>query len=426
MEIKIKDLEKSQKEIEIELSKEEFEVFVEKAYEKVSANMEVKGFRKGKVPRNVIEQNVGKEGVIVEAGDLAVQDSYKKAVLENKLEPISQPEVQIKKIAIGSPLVFTAKFSILPEMNLPDYRKIAEGVKKQEVKVEEKELESTLKWVQRSRAKFTVKQEPAQKGDFVEIEYFSEDIPQISKENKKKDSFILGEGHFIPGFEDLITGMKAGEEKKGVALDIPQDHSFQKIAGKKVTFDVKLNSVQNVEFPEINDEFAKSIGEFADLESLKNNIKQGIKQEKEQAEKQKVRNELVDRIAAETKVEIPDVLVKREQDQMIENFKKDVPQRLNVSYEEYLKKIKKTEEEMKGMLLIQAQKKVKSFLILREIGKREDIQITDEEVNEETNKILKQYPDPKKIGLELSQLKDYTREVLKTEKIFSLLESLIK
>lgn len=426
MKTEIKDLEKSQKEIEVELSKEEFESFVDKAYEKVSANMEVKGFRKGKVPRNVIEKNVGKEGIIVEAGDLAVQDSYKKVIQENKLEPISQPEIQLKKIAIGSPLIFTAKFSVLPEVNLPDYKKIAEKIKREEVKVEEKEIEATLKWVQRSRAKFTAKQEATEKGDFVEIEYSSEDIPEINKENKKKDSFILGEGHFIPGFEDLITGMKAGEEKNNVSLDIPSDHSFKKIAGKKVSFDLKLNSVQKVEFPEINDEFAKTLGDFADLESFKNNVKKGIRQEKEQAEKQKLRNELVDKIAEKTEIEIPEVLIKKEQQQMIENFKKDVPQRLNVPYEEYLKKIKKSEKEMEDMLLGQAKKKVKNFLILREVGKQEKIEVTDKEIEEEANKILRQYPDPKKVGLEVDQLKNYTREVLKTEKIFSLLESLIK
>jgi len=424
MKVDIKDLEKSQKQLEIEISKEEFKGFVEKAYQKAGSNMEMKGFRKGKVPREVIEKSVGKEGILVEAGDLAVQDSYKKAVLENNLEPISSPEVKIKKIAIGSPMAFEAKISVLPDVGLPDYRQIAKNIKKQDAEVQEKEIQAALSWVQRSRAKFTAKQEPAQKGDFVEIEYFSPDIPQISRENLKKDAFILGEGHFIPGFEDILIGMKSQEEKKDVVVDIPPDHSFKEIAGKRVCFNIKINSVQSVEFPEITDEFAKSLGSFENLEALKKNIKQGIEQEKEQAEKQKLRNELLDKIGASSKIEIPDVLKQREIDVMLDNFKKDVSQKLNIPYKDYLEKIKKTDEDIRKMLLPQVEKKVKNFLVLREIGKKENIEASPQEVEQEFNRILSRNAVSDQSKVDLDQLRDYTKEVIKTEKTFSLLENL--
>lgn len=426
MEVKIKDLEKSNKQIEVELSKEEFDVFIEKAYQKVSANMEIKGFRKGKVPRDIVEKAMGKEGILVEAGDLAVQESYKKAILENNLEPISPPEVKITKIAIGSSLAYEAKFPVMPEVVLPDYRKIAKNVKRNEVMVKDKEVEGTLKWIQRSRAKFTAKNSAAQKGDFVEIEYSSPDIPEINKDNAKKDAFILGEGHFIPGFEDIISGMNPQEEKNNVQIDIPKDHSFKKIAGKKVGFDIKLKSVQKVDFPEINDEFAKSVGNFENLQALKENIIQGIKHEKDHAEQQKTRNELLDKIAQDSKIEIPGVLVEREQGHMLEHLKKDAPSKLGVSYDEYLKKINKTEEDIKKMLLPQAEKKIRNFLALREIGRKENIEVEENEVQEEVKNILSQYSDPKEAGLDPEQLKDYTREVIKTEKIFQVLENLAK
>ena len=129
-------------------------------------------------------------------------------------------------------------------------KKIAKKVsvkQREKSEVKEQEVEGTLKWIQRSRAKFTAKTESAQKGDFVEIEYSSADIPEINKQNMKKDAFILGEGHFIPGFEDILIGMKAQDEKKNIKINIPKDHSFKKIAGREVSFDIKLNSVQNVE-----------------------------------------------------------------------------------------------------------------------------------------------------------------------------------
>ncbi|KPJ55046.1 hypothetical protein AMJ47_02025 [Parcubacteria bacterium DG_72] len=425
MDVKIKDLEKSQKQIEVQITKEEFAAFIDKAYQKAGANMQMKGFRKGSVPRNIIEDNIGKEGILVEAGDLAVQESYKKAVLENKLEPITPPEVKIKKIAIGSPLIYEANFSVLPKVDLPDYRKIAKKLsaswRREKPEIKEQEVEGTLKWIQRSRAKFTAKTGPAQNGDFVEIEYSSADIPEISKENMKKDAFILGEGHFIPGFEDVLIGMKAPEEKKNVKINIPKDHSFKKIAGCEVSFDIKLNSVQNVEFPEITDEFAKSVGNFENLQGLKNSIKQGILQEKELAEKQRIRNELLQEIANNSKLQVPDILVEREAKQMLDNFKKDVSSRMNISFEDYLKKMNKTEQDIKKMFLPQTKAKVKKFLVLKEIGKKENIEVSEQEVKEEMDKL-----GAVGAGVDLSQLKDYTREVIRTEKIFQTLENLTK
>lgn len=430
MNTKIEKLPKSQIKMEIELSKEEFNGFIDKAASKISEKMDVKGFRKGNVPRNIVEEKAGKENILMEAGDLAVQESYKKAVLkainQDNLSPISQPEIKIKKIAAGSPLIFEATAFVLPEVKLPDYKKIASKMKRKEIAIEEKEIQGALEWIRRKKAKFSAKLGAAEKGDFVQIEYWSPDIPEISDQNKKKDSFILGEGHFIPGFEDLLIGMQTGEEKNNVVLDIPQDHSFKKIAGKKTTFNIKVESVQKVELPELNEEFAKSAGNFENLESLKNSIREGIKREKETAENQRLRGEILTKIAEESQMEIPEILIKRENEQMLENFKKDVPSRLNISFEEYVKKVNKTEDQIKEMLLPQAKKKIKNFLILKEIGKKENIEVSEEEVKEETDKILKQYADSTQVKASPEQLKDYSREVIKTEKIFKLLENLTK
>lgn len=332
MDIKVEKLEKSQIKLNINLSKEEFEDFYNKAFSQLNEKTEIKGFRKGKAPKEILEKTLGKERILVEAGDLAVQESLKMAVEKNDFEVISQPEVKINKIGLGEPMSFEALFTVLPEIKLPDYKKIASSIKKEKVEVSEKEIDGALKWVQRSRAKLSAKTGAAEIGDFVEIEYFSPDVHEISEEHKKKDAFILGEGHFFSGFEDVIKGMKSGEEKKNFELEIPKDHSFKKVAGKKIKFNLKLNSAQKVEFPEINDEFAKGLGKFENLEALKKNIKEGIISEKEYGALAKAREEAIGKIIEKTEVQIPKVLLEREPNE----------------------------------------KKIKFYLVLREIAKKEN------------------------------------------------------
>jgi len=387
MKTSVKKLSDSEVELEIEIPAEELDRFIEKACLNLGRNLEIKGFRKGKVPKEIIEKEIGKEKILIEAANLVVDETYRKAVLENKIEAIFHPKIEIKKLAQGNPFIFSAKTAVLPEVSLPDYKKIASKIKRKEVVVEDKEIEPALKWLQKSRAKFTAKNQPAQKGDFVEIEYSLSEIGQ----EVQKDAFILDEGHFLQGFEEKIIGMKSGEEKENITL---------KKDGKEIILKVKIISVQNVELSEVNDEFAKSLGKFNNLDALKKNIKQGLVSEKEQAEKQRARQEILEKIGEKTKIEIPDVLIENEQKQMLENLKKMVSERLKISFQDYLKKLGKTEEQVSDSFLLESRKKVRNYLILREIGKKE------------------------KIEVDLSKGGEYDTEAEKIEKIFQLLEKL--
>jgi trigger factor len=296
------------------------------------------------------------------------------------------------------------------EIKLPDYKEIASKIKRNEVSVKEEEIENALKWLQKSRAKFSLKNEPAQKGDFVEIEYKIEG-------KTLKDGFILGQGHFLPGFEDNLIGLKSGQEKKDISLDK---------GGQKIKIDLKITSVQKVEFSQINDEFAKSLGDFKDLNHLKENIKQGINLEKERAEAQKLRQEILNLISKETEIEIPDILIENEKKNMLENLKKMVSQRIKVSFQEYLDKIKKTEKEILDSFDLEAKTKIKNFLILQEIGEKEKVEVSDQEIMDEVNKILRRFPSVKEaeknIGLDLQKFKDYTKQVIYNEKVFKILK----
>lgn len=443
MESTVKQLPKSQIELKIEVPINEFNSFIDRATLNLGKDLEVKGFRKGKVPKEIIEKEIGPEKILIEAADLAVRENYQKAVRQlmekNKITPVSEPKIEIQKLSRGANFIFLAKTTILPEIKLPDYKNIAAKVERKETKFEEKEVLEALKWLQKSRAKFALKNQPAQKGDFVEIEYWSPQIssyPQnivtekntASQQKGQKDKFILGEGHLLPGFEEQIVGMRAGERKDRISISIPENHPLKKTVGEKINFKIKVNSVQNVELPEIGNQFAKTLGKFENLESLKKNIKEGLILEKQRAESQRVRREILEKIGQEVKCDIPEVLVEREQSQMLGNLKKNVSDSLKISFADYLSKIKKTEKEISESFLTEARKKVMNFLILREIGKREKIEVSEQELKEEINKMLKQYSDVNRAheNLDPEKLKEYTKEAIKNEKIFQLLESFIR
>lgn len=423
----LKKLPKSQIEFEIEISAEEFNRFINQAIFDLGKDLEIKGFRKGKAPKEIIEKEIGQGKILIEAADLAAKENYKKAILENKIEPIAPPEIKIKKLSRGDSFIFLAKTSVLPEIKLPDYKKIAAQVKKKEITVEEKEIDDACRRLQKSRAKLSLKNQPAQKGDFVEIEYRSSQLDGSESPSPQKDAFILGEGHFLPGFEEQLIGMKDGEEKKGISLTIPEGHLKKDLAGKKIVLEVKMKSVQKIEFPEINDQFAQGLGNFENLSALRKDVKEGLGSEKGRAESQKARNEILDKISETADCEIPEGLVEGEQKRMIESLEKNVSEKLNISFENYLAQIKKSKKELLDSFLAEAKKGVKNFLILREIGKKEKIEVSEEEIKEEVSKTLTHYPNAEQArkNLDLEGFKEYTKERIYNEKVFQLLEGLI-
>ncbi len=422
----VKKLPKSEVEIEIEISPEELNKFIDRVILDFSQGAKMPGFRPGKIPKDMIEKEIGEERILANAAELAVSDAYPKAIMENKIDAISHPQVHVHKLVRGDPFIFCAKVVVMPEIKMPDYKKIAGRVERKEVSVSDKEVEETLKWLQKSRAKFIAKPSVAELGDFVEVEYWSPEIEGITNPKGVKDAFLLGEGKFLPGFEEKLVGMRAGEEKPGILLEIPKDYFAKNLAGKKINIRVKVGSVQKVELPEINDEFAKNMGNISGLAQLKENIKKGMTFEKREAEVQRVRNEIIDKISDETKMEVPDSLVDLEKARILENYKKNVQDQLQISFAEYLEKTKKTEKEIIDSFSAQAQRRIKNSLVLKEIGQKEGISISEKEIEEKAKETLSRYPSVKKAEkeIDLNKLKDYTKEAIYYEKTFQLLEKL--
>jgi len=399
MRSQIKNLPNSKIELLIELSAEEFADFYQKA------NFDLK-----------------------KAANLAIREKYFQIVLEKNIEVIGKPKMEILKLAKDNPFSFKIQVDILPKVILPDYKNITRQIKKREIEiVENKEVEETLRWLLKSRAKFIALNEPAKLNDFIEIEYNS---PQIENGKIYQDNFVLGEGHFLPGFEKNLEGMKAGEEKEfsipppANALSASERRADPPSAGQtKFNFKVKLKSNFKMELPELNDEFAKSMGNFSNLAAFKENIKKGIKMEKEVVKTQKKRNEILEKIGKETEFEISDILIESQKNELLEDLKQKISSEIKIPYTQYLSQIKKTEEELKNSFSEIAKKMVKNFLILREIGKKENIKVNEEKIKEQMDKTIKNLPKEKIKELDLERFKEYYKGVLYNEEVFQLLES---
>ncbi|MDO8530275.1 MAG: trigger factor [bacterium] len=422
MKTELKKLEKSQVEIDFELTAEEFQKHIEKALEQLRGHVKMDGFRKGHVPADMVEKQVGQENLLMEAGDLAVKKSYAAFVTEQKIEPIGDPEVQIKKIAKGSEFVFTVKVAVLPEIQLPEYKEIAGAIKGTEIKIEPQEIDEALQYLQKSRAKFSQQDKEAQNKDFVEIEYSNKDI---NGGKEIKDRFVMGEGGFMKDFESKLVGMKAGEEKEFMAK-FPENTPNKTLAGKDSQFKVKMLSVQKMELPEINDEFAKSLGVFDSLVALKENLNEGITLEKNEAERQRNRGEILGKISEKITFDLPEKMVQYEQERLFEDLKNQIAHNFKMPFEDYLTSIKKTEEEIKASFKLEAEKRIKNFLVLREIGKAENIEVSAEELQGEMNREIAKYSKEQLDKIDLVQLREYTKGAIFNEKVFEKLESFSK
>lgn len=422
MQVKSKKLAKSQVELEFELTAEEFAEHFEHAIEHMKHHVKVEGFRPGKAPNKMVEEKIKPEALLMEAGDHAVQHVYSDYIREGKLEAVGHPEVQIVKIAKGNPFIFKAVVTVLPDVELPEYKEIAKKIKGQKIEVTEEEIQDALNYLQKTRAKMTLKNDVVALKDFVEIEYQNKDI---NAGKPVKDQFILGEGGFMKGFEDGMVGMKANDEKE-ITAKFPENSPQKNLAGKEGVFKVKMISVQKMEMPEINDEFAKQLGAFNTLADLKVSMKEGITTEKQEAEKQRLRAEILEKIAEKSKFETPEAMIDYEQQRLLEDLKNRISQTIKIPFEQYLASIKKTEQEVKDTYKKEAEKRLKGFLVLRQLGKQEKIEVSDKEVEEEVTKSIKNYSKDQLSKIDINELKEYTKGVIRNEKIFQLLESFSK
>lgn len=422
----IEKLPKSQLEIEISVPEADLSVYLDKAAIRISEKVKIKGYRSGKAPRALIEKEFGKMAVLKEALDDIIQKSFVDVILKEKIDVIGTPEIDLIQIMPDAPIKFKAKVTVLPEIELGDYKDIkigGEEIKLSPKKAEEKEIQEAVEYLQKSRAEFKNADRAVQKGDMAEIDFEGRmDGVKFEGGESKNHPLIIGEGNFIPGFEDSLIGMGSGEEKE-FEIKFPEDYHKKEFAGKKTQFKVKINIIQERILPELTDEFVQSLGEFKTVDDLKKSIFNGIEQENLMKAKDKAKAQILDEIVKNSKMEIPDILIENELKKM-EAELRDGTGRMEMKFEDYLSHIKKTIEDLKKEWVPAAERRVKSSLVLAKIAAKEQVEIPKEDLDAETTKAilnfgLKEEEAHKKIDME--KFSNYIRQSMMNEKTLDLL-----
>ncbi len=429
MDVKIDKKSDTKREIEVTIPVEEMEGYMEKAAQKAVSEMNIKGFRPGKAPRSVVENTIGKEKLFENAAREAVQETYPKIIEENKLFALSSPQVNLIKCAPGNDVVYRAFVYVMPEINLPDYRKISKDVatKSEKADVNEEEIDQAISRIRETKARTEKVDREARKGDAVIINFKGVFLGQgNTKEDGKKveeENFqvVLGKGDLddLKGFEDNILGMKAGEKK-----DFSINASTSKTEGKeeKIDFNVEMISVMNRELPDIDDEFAKSFPDIENINQLREKVKEGVLAEKRRKEKEKIKLDVLQAIKNETNFEVPDVLVEKELDNMIKTIENQLMQS-GSSLDNYLKEINKTQNDLRKDWQKRAQENVSFALILHKISKDEKIEVSEEEIEQEVDQHFKAMGKNKEDETKenMDRMKAYIHDTLKNQKVFRIL-----
>ncbi len=384
----IKKLEKSQVELTITVTPTEYQKHLEAAATRISQRASIKGFRPGHAPYDMIKKEVGEMGILQEALESVVQEAFYQAVLEEKLDTVGGPKVEIEKVAPANDLVFKAVVALLPTVTLPDIKKIK--VTRKEIKTDEKKVDETMDALRGMHAIEIKKDGPAEGTDKLVIDM---DLKQdgVSVEGGQAIDYgvYLSEDHYIPGFNEALIGLKAGEEKT-FDLPFPKDYFKKQLAGKTATFIVKVKEVFSRELPEVTDEFAQKLGQ-TDAVALRARIAENINAEAQQKEDQRVEIEMLDAIIEKTKFsELPDVIIDSERHRIYNELLRDL-EKHGVDVGQYLADIKKTEEEMMADFTAQAEKRAKAALVSRTIAKEQGITIGDDELTHELELIRTMY-----------------------------------
>ncbi len=390
MKASVEKIEKNRVTLAVEVETEVMSLALQKAYTKIVKQVNIPGFRKGKAPRKILENHIGTEPLLEEAVENVVPNAYSEAVEETAIEPIDQPDIEMVQLEDGKPLIFKATVEVKPEVNLGEYKGLK--VPKDKKEVTEDDVERYLKMLQERYAKLVVldEGEPARKNDTVIINFecFLDGEPF---EGSKGEEYplVLGSGSFIPGFEDQLVGSKAGEEKE-VKVTFPEDYQVENLAKKEAVFKVQVKEIKRRELAPIDDEFAKDVSEFETLEELKKGIRKRLETTAEEQSQREFRNRVLDKAVDAAEVDIPEKLINKRLEVMLDNFSKRLEQQ-GMTMEQYLEYTQSSWKEFKKLYRPEAEKSVKSDLVLEAIAKAEKLDVTEEDMDSQIEKMAKMY-----------------------------------
>ena len=402
MSLQVENLEKNMAKLTIEVPASEFEKALQSAYNKQKKSISVPGFRKGKVPRQMVEKMYGPEIFYEDAANELIPTAYEEELKNCNLEIVSRPTVDIVQIKKGENFIFTAEVAVKPEVTLGEYKGME--VDKTSTRVTQKEVEAKIKEEAEKNARtVTVEGRPVQDGDEVILD-FEGFVDGEAFEGGKGENYPLtiGSGSFIPGFEEQLVGAEAEKEVE-VKVTFPEEYHAEELKGKDAVFKCTVHEIKVKQIPEIDDEFAAEVSEFDTLDEYKADVKAKIKEQKENEGKQKKEDQAVEKAVANATMEIPEAMIDEQVRQMVNEFAQNM-QYQGISFEQYCQITGMTLEKIQEETRPQAVKRIETRLVLEAIAKAENIEVTEERLDEEIKKMAESY------NMEADKLKELMGE----------------
>ena len=389
MSVQVETLEKSMAKLTIEVSAEEFETALDKAYKKNKNKISLPGFRKGKAPRAMIEKMYGAGIFVEDAANIIIPDAYESAAKESELEIVAQPEIAVEQAEKGKPFIFTATVAIKPYVTLGDYKGIE--VEKKEAEVSEDEISAEIDRVRESNARMiTIDDRATQDGDTVVIDFDGYVDGEQFEGGKAEDyTLVLGSHSFIDNFEDQLVGKNIGDDVE-VNVTFPEQYQAEELQGKPALFKVKIKEIKVKELPELDDDFAQDVSECDTLDAYKEEVKSKLVKTKEDDIKREKEDAVIEKIIENATMEIPEQMVDAQTRQMTQEFAQRL-QSQGLSLEQYMQFTGLTPQKMQEELKPQALKRIQSRLVLEAVVEAEKIEATQEDIEKEIENMAKMY-----------------------------------
>ena len=389
MSLQVEKMEKNMAKLTIEVAAEDLEKAMQNAYQKAKGRISIPGFRKGKAPRKMIEQMYGKGVFLEDAVNALIPEHYSKALAECELEIVSQPTIDITQAEPGKALIFTAEVAVKPEVTLGDYKGVE--VPKTEITVTDEDVEAELKKEQEKNSRtISVEDRAAQLNDIVTID-FEGSVDGVPFDGGQATEYplTLGSNTFIPGFEEQLVGAKVGDDVD-VKVTFPEEYQAKELAGKEAIFKCAVKKIEAKELPELDDDFAKDVSEFDTLAEYKEHVKTNLEDKKADEAKRAKEDAAVDKAIENAQMDIPEAMLMTQCRQMLDDFSRRM-QSQGLSMDQYFQFTGMTADKMMEDMKPQALKRIQTRLVLEKVAEVENIQPTEEEVNEEIAKMAEAY-----------------------------------
>ena len=424
--VEIEKQKENEVKLKIEMDKVEVNNHLDKVYTDTSYQVKIPGFRKGRVPKNILNLHLSKEYFYEKTAEKLIPDSYLEAVKKTNIQPIDQPEIKVIQIEEDKPFIFEATVQVKPEVKLGSFDKII--IQKEDIKVTDGDVKNEITRIRENLAKLkVVKDRKAKKSDFLVINsqgYIEE--KEIEGSKVEKQIIQLGE-NIPPEFNNQLIGCLAGDEKE-IKILVPEDAKDKKISGKEIKYTVKIVEIKEKELPELNEDFLKTVGNYKTVDEFNKDIRDKLEKQMEMVNNNNYEHKLLEKITEICEVKVPKVLIEREVEYMMKTLEDDLKSK-DLSLQDYYKSIKTDEEKVKKEYEIVAEKRIKQELVLDEISQVEKIQVTDKEVKDRIKTIAKEMKqDPLKVEATFKKNNnlDGVKESIKREKIISFLNNKVE